>query len=295
MSDYRDEFCLPYLDDVIVYLKSFEEHVEHLQTVLHRLKQKGIRLKARKCNLFAQEVTYLGRIINADGYRIDPKGIKPILELKKWKPESLGDVHQLLGLLGYFRRYIQDFSRIAKPIYDLTKVDKLQSEETTQAQKRDRKHGQAPSSLPVKWEGIHSRALDSLVDCLIRPPVMAYPVFSKPFVLHTDASQEGLGAVLYQKQEQRMRVIRYASRTLSPAERNYHLYSGKLEFLAPKWAITEQFRDYLSYAPPFTVYTENNPLTLAMSRAKLNATGHRWVTTSSRFQFYNQISARFEQ
>ena len=143
LSDYRDEFCLPYLDDVIVYSKSFEEHVEHLQTVLGRLKQKGIRLKARKCNLFAQEVTYLGRIITADGYRIDPKGIKPILELKKWKPESLGEVRQLLGLLGYYRSYIQDFSRIAKPIYDLTKVDKVQSEETTQAQKRDRKHGQA--------------------------------------------------------------------------------------------------------------------------------------------------------
>ena len=184
-------------------------------------------------------------------------------------------------MLGYYRRYIQDFSRIAKPIYDLTKVDKVQSEEIKRTGVRDNRHGQASSSLPVKWERIHSKALDSLVDCLISPPVMAYPDFSKPFVLHTDASQEGLGAVLYQKQEQRMRVIGYASRTLSPAERNYHLHSGKLEFLALKWAITEQFRDYLSYAPSFTVYTDNNPLTFVMSTAKLNATGHRWVTALS--------------
>ena len=224
LSDNRDEFCLPYLDDVIVCSKSFKEHVEHLQKVLRRLKDKGIRLKARKCNLFAQEVTYLGRIITADRYRVDPKGIKPILDLKSWKPKSLGEVRQLLGLLGYYRRYIQDFSRIAKRIYDLKKVDKVQSEEIKRTGVRDNRHGQASSSLPVKWERIHSKALDSLVDCLISPPVMAYPDFSKPFVLHTDASQEGLGAVLYQKQEQRMRVIGYASRTLSPAERIYHLH-----------------------------------------------------------------------
>ena len=81
LSDYRDDFCLPYLNVSIVYSKSFEEHVEHLQTVLSRLNQKGIHLKARKYNLFAQEVTYQGRIITADGYHIGPKEIKPILKL----------------------------------------------------------------------------------------------------------------------------------------------------------------------------------------------------------------------
>ena len=113
---------------------------------------------------------------------------------------------------------------------------------------------------------------------------MAYPDFSKPFVLYTDASQEGLGAVLYQKQEQCMQVIGYASGTSSSAEHNYHLHLGKLEFLALKWAITEQFRDYLSYAPSFTVYMENNPLTFVMSTAKLNATGYRWVTALADFK-----------
>ena len=99
----------------------------------------------------------------------------------------------------------------------------------------------------------------------------------KPFILHTDASERGLGAALYQKQDGQLWVIAYGSCTLSSAERNYHLHSSKLEFLAVKWAITEQFRDYLYYAPHFTVYTDNNPLTYVLTTAKLSATGHRWV------------------
>ena len=114
---------------------------------------------------------------------------------------------------------------------------------------------------------------------------MAFPDFENPFVLHVDASQEGLGAVLYQNQDNRMRVIGYASQTLTPAERRYYHNSGKLEFLALKWAITEHFRDYLFYAPHFTVYTDNNPLTFVMTSAKLNATGYRWVAELANFNF----------
>ena len=104
-------------------------------------------------------------------------------------------------------------------------------------------------------------------------------------MLHTDASQLGLGAVLYQFQDDTLRVISYASRTLTPAEKRYHLRSGKLEFLALKWAIRDEIRDLLYYAPSFCVYTDNNPLTYVMKSAKLNATGHRWVAELSNFSF----------
>ena len=114
---------------------------------------------------------------------------------------------------------------------------------------------------------------------------MAYPNFSDPFVHHTDASESGLGAVLYQRQQGKLRVIAYGSRTLTPAEKNYHLHSGKLEFLALKWSICGQFRDYLYYAPSFTVYTDNNPLTYVLTSAKLNATGLRWVSELADFNF----------
>ena len=105
------------------------------------------------------------------------------------------------------------------------------------------------------------------------------------FILHTDAFEVGLGAVLYQHQNGLLRVIAYGSRTLSPAEKNYYLHSGKLEFLALKWAICDQFCDYLYYAPSFTVYTDNNPLTYVLSSANLNATGLRWINELADFNF----------
>ena len=124
----------------------------------------------------------------------------------------------------------------------------------------------------MEWETQHQSALEVLIDHITSPPVLAYPDYDAPFIVHTDASQDGLGAVLYQEQNGSTRVIAYASRTLTPSERNYHMHSGKLEFLALKWAVTEQSRDYLYYAPKFVVYTDNNPLTYVLTSAKLNAT-----------------------
>lgn len=107
------------------------------------------------------------------------------------------------------------------------------------------------------------------MDCLVTPPVLSYPDFNKPFALYTDASKDGVGAALYQEKDGHLRPIGFGSRTLTPAERNYHLHSGKLEFLPLKWAICEHFRDYLYFAPHFTVYTDNNPLTYIRHRASM--------------------------
>ena len=113
-------------------------------------------------------------------------------------------------------------------------------------------------------------------------PILAYADFKTPFILHTDASSEGLGAVLYQYQDNQRRVIAYASRSLSPSERNYPAH--KLEFLALKWAITDKFHEYL-YGAEFQVFTDNNPLTYILTTAKLDATGHRWVAALSNYTF----------
>ena len=145
--------------------------------------------------------------------------------------------------------------------------------------------GQLLSKTPISWNASHQAALENLVTYLTTPPILAYPEYTKPFVLHTDASEQGLGAVLYQKQDGIMKVIGYGSRTLNKAERNYHLHSGKLEFLALTWAICEHFRDYLYYANSFIVYTDNNPLTYVLTAAKLNATTYRWVAELADFKF----------
>ena len=123
------------------------------------------------------------------------------------------------------------------------------------------------------------------MELLSNPPIMVNPDFSNAFTLHTDASKDGLGAVLYQNQDGVMKVIAYASRALSPTEKKYHLHAGKLEFLALKWAVAEQFRDYLHYSPKFTVFTDNNPLTYILTSAKLNFTGLRLVNELADFNF----------
>ncbi|KAI5109307.1 hypothetical protein C0J45_0704, partial [Silurus meridionalis] len=226
---------------------------------------------------------YVGRLVSAEGIRIDPRDLEAVKTLTSKTPQTVGEVRKLTGFLGYYRSYIQDFSRIAKPIYELlqTKSGK------TRIPVRGKSAGgpQLPSREPVSWTAVHQGALEQLVTLLTSPPVLAYPDFHLPFTLHTDASDRGLGAVLYQRQDSKLRVIGYGSRTLTPAERNYHLHTGKLEFLALKWAVCEKFRDYLYYAPHFTVYTDNNPLTYVLGTAKLNAVGHRWVGELSDFRF----------
>ena len=153
------------------------------------------------------------------------------------------------------------------------------------AKPKSKKGQRYDAKSPVRWDGSLQIALDELIDYLKSPEVIAYPDFNLPFFVTCDACKEGLGAVLYQKQNGLTRVISYTSRTLTDAERNYHLHSGKLEFLALKWSITEKFSDYLKYGPQFTIYTDNNPLTYVLTTAKLNAVGLRWIAELSDFNF----------
>ncbi|KAL6486260.1 hypothetical protein MHYP_G00056520 [Metynnis hypsauchen] len=283
LDSLRDECCIPYLDDILCYAKTFEEHVEGVRNVLRALQRHGVKLRPQKCELFRQEVRYVGRLVSAEGVKIDPKDLEAVMALEGKTPQTVGDVRRLLGFLSYYRSYVQDFARVAKPLYELLQVksDTMTSSSTQKKTKGPQLH----SKRAINWTPVHQSALEQLISMLTSPPVLAYPDFDSPFVLHTDASEKGLGAVLYQHQDGKLRVIGYGSRTLTVAERNYRLHSGKLEFLALKWAVCEKFRDYLYYAPHFTVYTDNNPLTYVMSTAKLNAVGHRWVGELSDFRF----------
>ena len=127
------------------------------------------------------------------------------------------------------------------------------------------------------------KAFEMLKQACMNSPVLAFANYSKEFLLETNASKEGLGAVLSQKQEDgQFHLVAYGSRALTMHEKNYH--SMKLEFLALKWAVTEHFKEYLPYRP-FLVKTDNNPLTYIMSTPNLDATGHRWVNALAKYDF----------
>ena len=114
-------FIIPCLDDLLVFSRDFSSHIKHLRLTLQRLKKYGLKIKAKKCKLFRRQVRYLGRIVAADGYKLHPNNIKAVNDLVRQKRKTLGDVRRLLGVIGYFRKYIPNFSKTAEPFYVLFK------------------------------------------------------------------------------------------------------------------------------------------------------------------------------
>ena len=170
-------------------------------------------------------------------------------------PKTYMQVHVFCGLAGYYRRFIKGFANIACPLYDVL--------------------GKEVKMGPVDLPPAAQEAVAILKGKVQSMPVLVFPDFEKPFLLETDASKEGLGAVLSQKQSDGWyHPVAFGSRSLTPVKKNYH--SSKLEFLALKWSVTEHFKKYLTYAP-FVVRTDNNPLTYVLTTPNLDAMGHRWV------------------
>lgn len=259
-------FCQVYLDDIIIFSSTFEQQLERLEQTFQRLKSCGLKLKPSKCNLFRKRVRYLGHIISEDGVETDSQKIQCIQD---WPlPTTVQELRRMLGFFGYYRRYIKGYSTIAKPLHDLMHGH----ENTSRSNKK----------TEITLTGDAKEAFLKLKQKLSEPPVLGYADYSLPFELHTDASLSGLGAVLYQTQNGKQRVIAYASRGLKPSETRYPAH--KLEFLALKWAICDKFSDYL-YGHQFEVLTDNNPLSYVLTTAKLDATGHRWLAELSTYNF----------
>ena len=190
------KICLVYLDDIIVTGRTFKEMVANLDLVFGRFESAGLKLKPQKCHLFKREVNFLGHVINSSGVSTDPKKTECV---KNWHtPQSVTEVISFLGLCSYYRRFVQDYSEIAKPLYKLTEKDKH-----------------------FVWSEAAETSFNTLNDKLTTSPVLAHPDFSVPFVLDTDASDNSIGAVLSQKVDGREKVIAYASRTLSKREKRY--------------------------------------------------------------------------
>jgi len=265
MGELNFKKCLVYIDDIIVFAKTFEEHKERLQAVFEKLETFGLKLKPSKCSFFQNSVKYLGHVISADGIATDPDKINAI---RTWPtPTKMEELRTFLGFAGYYRKFVSDYAKLVKPLNDL--LARLLKPN-------------GPAKPAWSWSPHCDDAFNEVVEILTSPPVLAYPDFEKPFILNIDASQDGLGATLCQSQNDSERVISFGSRGLRKAEKNY---SGhKLEFLCLKWAVTEKFHEYL-YGRKFTVRTDNNPLTYVTTTAKLDATGHRWLAALSTYDF----------
>ena len=208
-------YCVIYLDDVIVFGHTEEEHLECLHMVFERFQEFNLKLKPLKCSFFQSEIVYLAHHISWRGILPSWENVQAMQEFPM--PETYTQVHTFCGLVGHYRRFIKGFSNIACPLYDvLGKEVKM-----------------GPVDLPPNAQeamGILKRKVQST-------PVLVFSDFDKPFLLEMDASKEGLGAVLSQKQSDgQYHPVAFGSCSLTPSEKNYH--SSKLEFLALKWSVT---------------------------------------------------------
>ena len=265
LGDALMSFCVVYLDDIVVFSKTFEDHVQKLSRVFEKLRAANLKLKPSKCVFFKRKLKYLGHIVSATGVSPDDDKISV---LKRWPtPKDKDSLRSFLGFVGYYRRFCRNFAAIARPLHRLL---------------------QEGSKSSWKWGKEEEKAFQTLIECCVHAPVLAYADFQRPFVLHTDASTDGLGAVLYQRSDKALRPIAFASRSLSKAEKNYPAH--KLEFLALKWSVTDKFHDYL-YNTKFEVFTDNNPLTYVMTSSRLDATMQRWVAALSSYDFTIQYRA----
>ena len=264
LDDLHLNWCIIYLDDVIIFSKTPEEHVKRLAAVFEKISKAGLKLKPSKCDFFKTRISYLGHIVSKDGIETDPKKIR---DIQKWPvPQTVHDVRSFLGFTNYYRKFIYKYAQKARPLNTLISGGN--------AKKKYKR---------VDWTEEHQQSFQALKSACTDTPILAYADYTKPFRLNTDASTTGLGAVLYQQQNDgSYRVISYASRSLSKTERNYDAH--KLEFLALKWSVTERFHEYL-YGGSFEVYTDNNPLTYVLTTAKLDAVHQRWVASLANYDF----------
>ena len=264
LGDLHLNWCIIYLDDIIVYSETPEEHLQRLEAVFQKISKAGLKLKPSKCEFFRPEITYLGHVVSSRGIATDPKKIRAI---QQWpRPTTVTEVRRFTGLTNYYRKFVHGYARVARPLHNLVSGKNAKKKRSV-----------------VEWTEDCEQSFDQLKRLCSDTPVLAYPDYKQKFKLYTDASESGLGAVLAQIKEDGLeRPVAYASRTLSKSERNYDAH--KLEFLALKWAITDHFHEYL-YGGTFDVYTDNNPLTYILTSAKLDATGQRWVASLGPYNF----------
>ena len=257
-------YCLIYLDDVIVFSKMEEEHLKHLHVVFDHFWEHNLKLKPTQCEFFRDEINYLAHHVSKEGMQPSKENLKAVAEFTP--PWTYTEIRAFLGLVGHYRQFITGFACVAQPLHE-----HLSGE------------GAHKKSEGVMLTVEANDAFETLKRTCLEAPVLAFADFDYPFLLETNASKLGLGAVLSQKQaDGQYHPVAYTSQSLTTHECNYH--STKQEFLALKWAIAEQFQEYFLWKL-FIVKTDNNLLTHIMITPNLDATRHQWVESLAWFTF----------
>ncbi|GJT88401.1 reverse transcriptase domain-containing protein [Tanacetum coccineum] len=243
---YLDKFVIVFIDDTLIYSKNKKEHEEHLRLILRLLKKEELYAKFSKCEFWLSKVQFLSHVINSEGIHVDPAKIESI---KDWaSPKTLTEIRQFLGVVGYYRRFIKSFSKIAKPMMKLTQ-----------------------KSMKFDWSEKAESAFQLLKQKLCSAPILALPEGSENFVVYCDASRKGLGAVLMQKEK----VIAYASRQLKIHKKNY-LKLEVVVFALKMW------RHYL-YGKKCVVFTDHKSLQHILDQKELNMRQRRWLELLSNY------------
>jgi hypothetical protein len=242
--EYLDKFVVVFIGDILVYSKTEEEHEEHLRLVLGTLREHQLYAKFSKCQFWLKEVGFLGHVLSAGGLSVDPSLIKSIME--RQPPKNVTEVRSFLGLEGYYRKFVEGFSSIAKPMTLLLKKDKK-----------------------FEWTDKCEESFQELKRRLVSAPILTMPDVTKEFVIYCDASKLGLGSVLMQEGK----VISYLSRQLKPHEANYRTQDLELA------AVVHALKTWCHYliGNRCDIYTDHKSLKYIFTQRELNLRQRRWI------------------
>ena len=247
-----------FVDDILIHSPSFEQHLETVRSVLERLRQYNMTVRPSKCLIGHEKVPFLGHVVGGGQYGCQVDKIVKVRDAPR--PRTKTQVKSFLGLAGYYRDYIPHFAAIAAPLHDLLKK-------------------QAPNT--VRWTDVHEQAFLTLKSLLCKEPILQLPDCSKQFVLRTDASQDGIGAVLMQENNGQMFPVSYWSRALRTAEKNYSTVEKEL------LAVVEGVKRYYFYlyGEEFVIETDHLPLASLRTSKNANARLMRWALYLQQFQY----------
>jgi len=241
---FLDKFVVVFIDYILIYSRTREEHAEHLRTVLNILREKQLDAKLSKCDFWMSEIQFLGHVISAQGISVDPSKVEVVLQWER--PKTVIEIRSFVGLAGYYRRFIEGFSKIVARWTQLTRKDH-----------------------PFAWTEQCEKNFEELKRRLTNAPILTIPDTNQSFEVFCDASYQGLGCVLMQNKK----VVAYASRQLKVHERNYPTHD--LELAAVIFAL-KTWRHFL-YGVSFNVFSDYKSLKYLFDHKELNMRQKRWI------------------